>query len=179
MKSPIPGLLISLLIPLICAEATPPAGQYAGFLKLTKHVDGLAATATVRAVAKVGPSGGLTVVLATAQSLLPDATGLSTTLSDVLRTTIAADNSCVILGKPQPAAVLPREGFEGPGESPKPIFNGTIRTNGNNFSLTYTDIAANYPSIAAIVDFTEFTYSFRRVSELKSAAATQAARRAK
>ena len=179
MKSPIPGLLISLLIPLMCAEAAPPAGQYAGFLKLTKHVDGLAATATVRAVATVGPSGGLTIVLATAQSLLPDATGLSTTLSDVLRTTIAADNSCVILGKPQPAAAPLPEALGVSIEFVRPIFIGAIRTNGNNFSLTYTDIAANYPSLAAVVDFTEFTYSFRRVSELKSTAATQAARRAK
>lgn len=179
MKSPIPGLLISLLIPLICAEATPPAGQYAGFLKLTKHVDGLAATATVRAVAKVGPSGGLTVVLATAQSPLPDATGLSTTLSDVLRTTIAADNSCVILGKPQPAKTTPPEALGDSSEFVRPIFIGTIRTTGNNFSLTYTDIAANYPSFAPVVDFTEFTYSFRRVSEIKAAGATQAAHRAK
>jgi hypothetical protein len=157
MKSPIAAVVISLLLPLVYAQASPPAGRYSGILRFTKHVDGLTVTATAKAVAKVGDDGGLTIVLATAQSPLPDEDGPSTSPSDVLRTIIAADNTCVIPGKPKPGIAPP------PLFTP-PVFRGTIRENGNSFTLTYINVPTNYSYFVAPMDFTEFTYTFRRDS---------------
>ena len=173
MKIPIAALLMSLLGSLVCVQAAPPAGRYSGVLKLTKHVDGLTATATVRAVATVGASGGLTIVLATAQSPLPDVTGPGTTPSDVLRTTINADNSCIIPGKATPKSGTTPSAQTSEGtvsaELPDPIFRGVVRTSGSNFGLAYTDIPTNYNYLVAPMNFTEFNYSFRRVSPVTSA----------
>jgi hypothetical protein len=166
MKSPIAAVVISLLLPLVYAQASPPAGRYSGILRFTKHVDGLTVTATARAVATVGSDGGLTIVLATAESPLPDVDGPSTTPSDVLRTIIAADNTCVIPGKPKPAIAPPPEtsGVTVRVYLPSPVFRGTVRENGNSFSLTYTNVPTNYSYSIAPMDFTEFTYTFRRLS---------------
>ena len=164
MKSQIVAFVAFLHVLLVCTHAAPPSGRYYGFLKLTKHVDGLTATTTVRAVAMVGTSGELTIVLATAQSPLPDASWPSTTPSDVLRTTIAADNTCVIPSKPQPAKASSPEGPEGTVsvQIPVPIFRGAIRLNENSFSLSYRDIPANVSFFVAPTTFTEFSYFFRR-----------------
>lgn len=157
MKSPIVAVAISLLLPFVYAQASPLPGGYSGIVKFTKHVDGLTVTATAKAVAKVGSDSSLTIVLATAQSPLPDEDGSRTSPSDVLRTIIAADNTCVIPGKPKP-------GIEPPPLFAPSVFRGTIRENGNSFSLTYTNVPKNYFYDIAPIDFTEFTYTFRRVS---------------
>jgi hypothetical protein len=166
MKSQIAAFAICLLTSSICAQAAPPPGRYSGILRLTKHVDGLNVTASVRAVATVSAKGGLTIVLATAQSPLPDIDAPGTTPADVLRTTITAENSCVIPGKPKPFA-QPSAPLSEPALSPKvldPVFSGTVRTNGKTFSLTYTDIPTNYEYVIRPLNFTEFTYTFRQVS---------------
>lgn len=172
MKSPLAALFVSLLVPLVCAQAAPKAGRYSGILKVTKHVDGLIAIATAKAVANVGPAGELTIVLATAQSPFPDLTGHIPIPGpgDVLRTTIKSDNTCIIPGKPQPAIAPPPEAsgaivsVQLPSRI-EPVFSGAIRLHGNSFRLTYTDVPTNDASLIGLTTFTEFTYSFHRISQ--------------
>jgi hypothetical protein len=169
MKSPSAALALFLFVFCECAHAMPPAGRYAGMLKVTKHVDGLTATVNVRAFATVGPEGSLTIVLATMPSPLPDATNPS----DVLRTTISAELSCVIPGKPlTPSATASTPSDPGnpshiifTATLPIPVFRGAIQVNANRFSLQYTDVPTNYVYAIAPRTFTDFSYTFHRVAD--------------
>ena len=145
-------------------KVAPPAGQYIGFLQVTKHVDGVIASSKVRANASVSSDGLLTVVLATLQSptpqdLLPNSAdpSLEKGPTDVLRASFSGSTDSILIEFPQPT----RPGF--------PItytpYPAQVSIEVNRFRLSYTDPARGLSSPPQHQRVTQFEYSFRRTED--------------
>jgi hypothetical protein len=139
----------------------PPAGRYAGVLRVTKKVDGVIASTTTQANASVSKDGLLTVVLATLQNPTPQDTRPDSTdptaekgPTDVLRAYFSTARDSILIEFPQSVA---------PGANIKYTpYPAQVTIDSTRFALSYTDPANGLSSPPLTQRVTQFEYTFRR-----------------